>query len=73
MFTLGWIVAVAMVSSTSMETLDARVAAMLPTADEQRFLAIPWHTDLLRARREANAQGKPLFLWIMNGSPLGCT
>lgn len=53
--------------------LVARVEKMLPTEDEDRFLQIPWRTDLLLARREANEQGKPLFMWLMNGEPLGCT
>ena len=35
--------------------------------------AIPWRTDLWEARREAAAAGKPIFLWEMDGHPLGCT
>jgi hypothetical protein len=34
---------------------------------------IGWRTDLLAARDEAAKAGKPLFLWAMNGHPLGCT
>jgi hypothetical protein len=34
---------------------------------------IPWRTDLWEARREAAASGKPIFLWEMDGHPLGCT
>ncbi len=34
---------------------------------------IPWRIDLLAAQREAAAQHKPLFLWAMDGHPLGCT
>ncbi|MEO6597641.1 MAG: hypothetical protein ABIP94_23095 [Planctomycetota bacterium] len=56
--------------------------------DEQRFAAlqrqlspdpavpwrsIPWRIHLLEAQREAAAQQKPLFLWAMDGHPLGCT
>ncbi|MCA8961207.1 MAG: hypothetical protein KDC38_11870 [Planctomycetes bacterium] len=53
--------------------IDWRVRAVLPSPTEERWREIPWHDDLLRARREALARGKPLFMWIMNGSPLGCT
>lgn len=56
-----------------MSDLAKRVAALLPTEEEETFLRIPWRTDLLEARREANEQGKPIFLWLMNGNPLGCT
>jgi len=34
---------------------------------------IPWETDLAAARRRAAKEGKPLFMWIMDGHPLGCT
>ena len=70
---LGLLAAFSIMVGASVETLDQRVAVILPRPDEQRFLEIPWHTDLLRARRAANSEGKPIFLWIMNGSPLGCT
>ena len=43
-----------------------------PSAEETRWQAIPWQTDLWEARRLAAAQGKPIFLWAMNGNPLGC-
>ena len=35
--------------------------------------SIPWRTDLWEARREAAAAGKPIYLWEMDGHPLGCT
>jgi hypothetical protein len=54
-------------------TLDARIAAIRPTADEDRWLQIPWRSDLLQARQEADQAGKPLFMWLMDGDPLGCT
>lgn len=34
---------------------------------------IPWRIDLLAARTESYKQKKPIFLWAMNGHPLGCT
>ncbi len=34
---------------------------------------IPWRIDLLAAQREAAAADKPLFVWAMDGHPLGCT
>jgi hypothetical protein len=34
---------------------------------------IPWQTDLLAAQKLATEQEKPLFVWAMDGHPLGCT
>lgn len=53
--------------------LDERVKEILPRPDEEKWLRIPWRRDLLAAREEAEKVGKPLFLWIMDGDPLGCT
>lgn len=44
-----------------------------PAKSEQAWLQIPWETDLAAARRKATAQDKPVFLWEMDGHPLGCT
>ena len=45
---------------------------LVPRADE-KWQTIPWQTDLLGARDAAAAAKKPVFLWSMNGHPLGCT
>ena len=47
-------------------------AKLVPAADE-KWQTIPWRIDLLAARDEAAAAKKPVFLWSMNGHPLGCT
>ena len=54
--------------------LDAKMKAVLPTAAEDRWSGFGWHTNIAVARREAQAQkqGKPVLLWVMNGNPLGC-
>ena len=47
---------------------------MQPQPDEMVWKdSIPWRTDLWEARREAAAAGKPIYLWEMDGHPLGCT
>lgn len=53
--------------------VDSLVASVLPTAIEEKWLSIPWRTNLMVARKEASREGKPLFIWMMNGHPLGCT
>jgi hypothetical protein len=57
----------------SREEIDAKIAALAPTKDEDKFLTVRWRTSLMEARAEAQLQGKPIFMWIMNGNPLGCT
>lgn len=53
--------------------LDRDIQSVLPTSAEEKWLSIPWRTNLMRARREAQNLKKPLFLWVMNGHPMGCT
>ena len=59
-------------SRPAASTLERRVQEILPTADEERWLQIPWRTNLSEARRDAAKEGKPILLWVMNGNPLGC-
>jgi hypothetical protein len=47
-------------------------AAIVPSKAEL-WETIPWRIDLLESRTEAFRQKKPIFLWAMNGHPLGCT
>ena len=58
------------VNSTNLDQLHA---LMQPTAEESRWLTIPWRTSLWQARIDAAATGKPIYLWEMDGHPLGCT
>jgi hypothetical protein len=55
---------------------DAQVRELhsrIVPAAEDKWQTIPWKTDLLEARALAAKEGKPVFLWSMNGHPLGCT
>ncbi len=45
---------------------------VLPAADE-RWRSIDWYTDVLAARDVAAGLGRPLFLWAMNGHPIGAS
>lgn len=40
---------------------------------EEPWRTIPWKIALLDAQRTAVAEKKPLFIWAMDGHPLGCT
>ncbi|MBT3270141.1 hypothetical protein HN371_23550 [Candidatus Poribacteria bacterium] len=39
---------------------------------EEKWRRIPWEPDLWNGRVKAAEQDKPLFIWAMNGDPLGC-
>ncbi|MGY8732822.1 MAG: hypothetical protein ACKVK0_11830 [Pirellulales bacterium] len=43
-----------------------------PAADEL-WRTIPWRTSLLEAQQLAITEKKPIFIWAMDGHPLGCT
>lgn len=62
---MGW--------SSTVDDLDAKVKSIVPTAEEELWLSIPWRLNLMEARKASIEQGKPMFLWIMNGHPMGCT
>jgi len=34
---------------------------------------IPWQTSLVKAQNIAVKENKPIFIWSMDGHPLGCT
>jgi len=41
-----------------------------PTGEAWR--SIPWKTSLLDAQATAAKERKPIFIWAMDGHPLGC-
>ncbi len=40
---------------------------------ERPWRTIAWKIDLLDAQRTAATRNQPLFIWAMDGHPLGCT
>jgi hypothetical protein len=42
-----------------------------PPKDEL-WRTIPWKVSILAAREEAVKSGKPIFVWVASGEPLGC-
>ena len=53
-------------------TFKETMAFLRPKAEDMKWASIPWQTDLWEARRLAAETGKPIFMWAMNGNPLGC-
>ncbi|YCM43543.1 hypothetical protein V2O64_19735 [Verrucomicrobiaceae bacterium 227] len=48
------------------------VQEILPKTEEKAWQEIDWKVDLWEARQEAAKTGKPIYLWEMDGHPLGC-
>lgn len=54
-------------------TFPVLFEACRPRASQERWVEIPWIGDLWEGRQQAAALQKPMFIWAMNGHPLGCT
>ena len=46
---------------------------VLPNKSELAWTQIPWRPSFHEGVADAQVQGKPVLLWVMNGHPLGCT
>ena len=53
-------------------TFQTFLTRIKPGPDESKWTGIPWETDLWEARLKAAAVNRPMFIWAMNGNPLGC-
>ena len=51
----------------------ARLHKLLRPTDDASWREIPWRISLLDAQRQAVDENKPIFIWAMDGHPLGCT
>jgi hypothetical protein len=63
--------ALVLAQGLSVEEFGRLHQALQPPAEEA-WRKIPWRVELLEARNEAARAGKPLFIWAMDGHPLGC-
>jgi hypothetical protein len=50
-----------------------RLHKLLQPSPDEPWRTIPWKITLLDAQRSAAEQRKPIFIWAMDGHPLGCT
>lgn len=55
------------------EATYKRLHAQLRPGKEDLWRTIPWNLSLLEAQRTAARDKKPIFIWAMDGHPLGCT
>jgi hypothetical protein len=47
--------------------------AQLQPAKDEAWRTIPWKVSLVEAQAVAARERKPIFIWAMDGHPLGCT
>ncbi len=68
-------VSLALIASQELteKTYDKIRDEVLPTKQERAFFELPWQPTLWDGLVEAQKQEKPILLYTMNGSPLGCT
>ncbi len=66
---IGLLFLVEAVTEPEFETLHR---SLQPTGEEV-WRSIPWETSVLSAQQRAAAEQKPIFIWAMDGHPLGCT
>jgi len=45
---------------------------LVETSGKEKWRKIRWRHDLWDARIESAKTGKPIFIWAMDGDPLGC-
>ena len=50
-----------------------RLHKKLQSSKKDPWRTIPWKISLLDAQRAAVSEKKPIFIWAMDGHPLGCT
>ncbi|MEX0819422.1 MAG: hypothetical protein WD070_07505 [Pirellulaceae bacterium] len=70
------LVAMAVPTSWAGELTEAefhRLHEQLQPAPDEPWRTIPWKIALLDAQRTAVKEQKPIFIWAMDGHPLGCT
>ncbi len=55
------------------DTEFRKLHAELQPDSKALWRSIPWKISVLGAQQSAAEEKKPLFIWAMDGHPLGCT
>ena len=50
-----------------------RLHKMLQPAPNEPWRSVPWKIALVDAQQRSVEEHKPIFIWAMDGHPLGCT
>ena len=77
MVCIAMVTSAAMSAATTAEELtEARfqkLHAELQPDNSALWRTIPWRLSVLTAQQIAAGEKKPIFIWAMDGHPLGCT
>ena len=62
-------------SSCSMAQSDFRreLEKVTKGIEDTSISKIDWYTDLVQAASVSKKSNRPMFIWVMDGHPLGCT
>jgi len=73
----GWLMGMWSVTALSGAELNEsefrKLQQQLQPSADALWRTIPWKITLLEAQRVAIQEKKPIFIWAMDGHPLGCT
>ena len=59
-------------SAASPDRMEEVHRLVKPHTGESRWMEVPWLTSVWEARRQAAAEGKPIFIWAgSGGGPIG--
>ena len=74
--TTAILVCLSATTSMAAELTDAefqKLHAELQQDTTALWRTVPWKTSVLDAQQAAAEEQKPIFIWAMDGHPLGCT
>lgn len=73
-FGLAFVIAASAAAADELTEADfLKLHAELQPDDSALWRSVPWKTSVLSAQQVAAEQKKPIFIWAMDGHPLGCT
>jgi hypothetical protein len=58
--------------STDEASFRKLIDSIFPAIGEEKWRQTPWIPSISSGRRMAQERKRPMFLWAMNGDPLGC-
>ena len=67
---LGTILGAQAADEPPAEALARRATLIKPAADELRWQRVPWLIDLAEGQKRAQAEGRPILLWVTGDDPL---